>query len=597
MRRGPMVAAAAAALAAAGVLAWRAAETVPLPAPAGPAAAAPDRAARDADDIVDAVRRGRISSALAGIAAFHRQFGLESLDPARRAALEEAGLEAGRWGLRECVSLAEAGEVRAAEALLAKAVRALEGTAAEGECAAPGARVRLLAEGVQSRETARAREEALAPARRIAAEAREKGVEAPEAALSDLLGTLKVMTDPDARKVLEEAIAPLQVRVRTTKERQAVRAKADEAIQAGNYEKARDLLKSLVEGAEGAGAPPMEAARDAEKLAGVKDLEENREPEALAACRKALRWVVKQQQKDGSFSLPVLGDDGKARSEEALAKARNRAGITGLAALALLGHVRYDVTDEFAPALDRALAWLVAAQKKDGSFAGLYENAIASLALVEADRLLHRRDLRPAATLGVRWLLDAQNNDGGWRYTPRNPPSDVSVTGWALQAVLHAKAGGYEVPQNAVDLAGTYLDRMTDPVTGTVGYVITGQGSRAMTAASLFCRLRLGQGTADDRVRMAADALVKSTADRYWTESSYGMFYASDAMSRLGGTYWTTWSPFLKKTLLGSQVKKGDAEGAWPSAGDLWGRREDVGPVVVTCLNALSLENFFEHRE
>ena len=66
-------------------------------------------------------------------------------------------------------------------------------------------------------------------------------------------------------------------------------------------------------------------------------------------------------------------------------------------------------------------------------------------------------------------------------------------------------------------------------------------------------------------------------------------------MSRLGGAYWAKWGPGLKKLLLETQSKEGAAAGSWPAAGDPWAQRP--GQVFVVALNALSLENFFEHRE
>ena len=503
----------------------------------------------------------------------------------------------------------------AAEAVLARALRALEGTAAEVEGAAAAARVRKVVEKVHADAAAKARAEAIVPATKAAEEARAKASKGDaEGALADLLGVLKATSDPAARRTVEREVAVLRRRVAVQKDRAGRRRSADQAIEKGEYDKAREILKGLLDGAEGAGADAAEVAKDRSKLDGVKELEENREPEALAACRRALRWLVKQQLSDGSFSMPVVGDDGKKPTEEQRKKARNRMGLTGLAAMALLGHVRYDLTDEFEPALDRALASLLAAQRKDGAFSdNLYEHSICTLVLVDADRLLHRGSVKPSGTAALAWLQRAQNADGGWRYTPRSPQSDVSVTGWALQALLHGEKGDYEVRQAeedaarekgetprprlqpSIEMAFAYLDRMTDPVTWKVGYTMPGQGSDTMTAAALFCRLRYGQGIDDDRVLRAADLVVRNPVGPTWKESAYGLFYASDAMSRLGGDYWKKWAPALKKHLLGTQIKEGDAAGAWPSAGDRWGR--DAGAIFVVSLNAVSLENFFEHRE
>jgi hypothetical protein len=602
MRAGPL-AAAVLGLGAAGFVLWHAlAPSAPTSGRGaggtGPAADGRDRAVRDADDIMSAVRRGRFSAALSGVAVFLREFSAADLDPSRRAAFEEARVEAGRWGLSEALSLAESGDVEAAEAVLARALAALRGTAAEGEGDAAAARIRLLAEQAAAAAAVKARAEALVPAEKAATAARAKAAKDPEGALVDLLGTLEVVTDPDARRLLEREVEAVRKRTATKKDRDALRKRADQAIAAGDYAKAKEILKTLVEGAEAAGAEAAEAKKDAEKLDGVKELEENKEPEALAACRKGLRWLVKQQIDDGSFSLPLIGDDGKKTTDEQRKKAANRIGLTALASLALLGHVRYDITDEFEAPLDKSLAWLLAAQQKDGSFSrNLYENSIAALVLVEADRLLHRGEMKPAAVKALTWLQDAQNSDGGWRYVPRTPPSDMSVTGWALQALLHAKLGDYEIRQNSLDLGITYIDRMTDPTTGRVGYMTTGSGSDAMTAAGLFCRLRFSQGPEDPRVSAGAEQLLRKLPGANWKNSAYGLFYASDAMSRLGGRWWTKWAPALKKHLLDAQLKEGDSAGAWPSAGDDWGKRADVGPIFVVSLNCISLENFFEHRD
>jgi hypothetical protein len=603
MRAGPVLAVAAG-LCVAGAAVWRGTRPDAVAGRAGPVAASAEkspagRAAREADDIVDAVRRGRFSAALAGIVAFLRAFSPDDLDAERRPPFDEARLEAGRWGLSDAVALAEAGDISGAEGVLARALAALAGTSGEKEGAEAAAKVRLLAEKQAAAEAAKARAEALVPVAKAADAARAKAVKDPEGALVDLLGALQVAVDPDARKVLEKEVGTLQGRIATKKDRDGLRRRADQAIQAGDYAKAREILKSLVEGTDAAAADPAEVAKDQTKLDGVRDLEENKEPEALAACRKALRWLVKQQIADGSFSIPVVGDDGKKPTDDQRKKARFRTGLTGLAALALLGHVRYDITDEFAEPLDRTLAWLLAAQAKDGSFTTsqweLYENSICTIALVDADRLVHRTEMKPAAVKALEYLQNAQDSDGGWRYKPRSAQSDMSVTGWALQALLHARMGDYEIKQNSLDLGATYIDRMTDPVTNRVGYANQGQGSYAMTAAGLFCRLRYGQGSDDDRVRLGADFVVSKLPGAGFRDSCYALFYASDGMSRLGGNYWKKWSPALKRYLLDSQVKEGDAAGAWASASDQYGK--DAGPVLVACLNALSLENFFEHRE
>ena len=554
-------------------------------------------AAREADDVVDAVRRGRLSAALGGAASFLLLHDPAALDADRRAAFEEARLAAGRWGLAEAESLAGRGHAEAAEAVLARAVAVLAGTEAEAEAAASAARVRAAVEADTAAAASAAEKGAVESVETLLLEARAKAAGGkPAEALAGLLGPLEAATHPAAKARIEKEVATLRNSVRVADVRSAQRKRADEFLAKGDYGKAREALTVLVEGA-GEGTPAEEAAKDKAKLDALKDLEENKEPEALAAVRKALRWMVKQQIPDGSFSVPVMGDDGKPVPDEQRKKARFRTGITGLAAIALLGHVRHDLTDEFEPALDKSLAWIVAAQKSNGSFTGfLYEDAICTLALIEADRLLKKQGMTEPVKRGLEFLQDAQNSDGGWKYSARNPPSDVSVTGWALQALIHADSGGYELRAGTLESAMGYLDRMTDPATKQTQYQVPGGGNPAMTAVALFCRLRRSMGPDDDTVRLAAEFLARNPpGSASMKRSSYATFYASDAMSRLGGAWWKKWAPSLKKTLLDAQNKKGDAEGSWPNAEDAWAR--NAGAVYHCAMNALSLENFFEHRE
>ncbi len=593
---------AGAAVAAAAAAAFLALRDPPGPGAGDPAPAARPRSSlsplrREAEDILDAVRRGRYSSALSGIASLLARHDPADLDGDLAGPFAAARLEAGRWGLSEAPVLAEGGEAAGALDLLRRSAAALAGTPGEGEVAAAEERVRGILDRRRAEEEARAAREAREPADRAVASAREAAGKGGTAkALESLRAALRATTDPAARKVLEGEVAALAARLAGERTRAGRRKAADAALAKGEYGKAREILSGLAaEPGEGEAAK-AEAARDAERAEAVKDLEENREPEALAAVRKALRWLVKQQLPDGSFSVSLVDASGRKPTEEERKRARHRTGITGLCALALLGHVRHDVTDEFAAPLDRALAWILAARQKDGSFSrNLYEHSLCTLALVDADRLVRRSGVREAAQGGIAYLQDAANLDGGWRYTAKSPPSDVSVTGWALQALLHARLGAYEVNPQTVDLAFAYLDRMTDPLSGKTGYLVVGGGSLAMTAATLFCRLRNGMGPSDEAVAKAADLLLRTPPKPGWSETSYHLYYASDAMSRMGGKWWKAWAPALKKHLLSTQVAKGDDEGAWPTAGDRWA--QDAGAVYLAAIHALCLENFFEHRE
>ncbi len=613
--RVAVLAAVAAGLLGAAALAWTALRGAPGgAAPAtGPSGFSPRTAAqREAEDVVDAARRGRLSAALAGAASFLARNAPAVLagDPDLRSSFEEARVAAGLWGLREAETLAAAGEAAGAAALLEKARRALAGTPSEGEVALAEARVRealalhreLEEEGRRREAEARRQKEVLEPLEKALAAARDRAQKGEdEEAMRDLAAALRAAKDPGARRRLEEELASLKRTIAETGDRRDLRRRADAAAARGEYARARELFAVLAE--RGPSGDPAEAAKDRDRLGGLKELEENREPEALAALRRGLRWLGRQQVSDGSFSIPLLRDPQGAVQNEDLAKAAQyRTGITGLAALALLGHVRYDITDEFEAPLKLSMNWISAAQKPDGSFGtkNLYENSICTLALIEADRLLHRVEVRPAAAKALQWLQDAQGPDGGWRYTPRPLVSDLSVTGWALQALLHARSGGYELRDRSVENAFSFVDGMTDYQTGEARYDPSKPVGPSMTAVALFCRLRNGMGSRDEVVKKAAAALLRNVPGAKGAKTDcYFLFYASDALSRLGGSSWARWAPGLKRALLPSQAAEGDAAGSWPVVeGDFRSlQAREAAPLYLAAMNCLSLENLFEHRE
>ncbi len=117
-------------------------------------------------------------------------------------------------------------------------------------------------------------------------------------------------------------------------------------------------------------------------------------------------------------------------------------------------------------ALDRGVAWLLAAQEADGSWFGrwganhVYGTGAAVPALVAAGLDPGHR----AVLSATGWLRAHQNEDGGWgedlrSYTDRGlvgrGTSTASQTAWALLALL--AAGAETGPGSAIDRGVTFL--------------------------------------------------------------------------------------------------------------------------------------------
>ncbi len=86
-------------------------------------------------------------------------------------------------------------------------------------------------------------------------------------------------------------------------------------------------------------------------------------------------------------------------------------------------------------AVARATDYLYRRQRDDGSWADRLSSsaiptALAVLALARHDHEAHRKEIET----GIQWLREHQRDDGGWSLADADPPSDGSVTAFAVAA-------------------------------------------------------------------------------------------------------------------------------------------------------------------
>ena len=293
--------------------------------------------------------------------------------------------------------------------------------------------------------------------------------------------------------------------------------------------------------------------------------------EAEMAVLKALRWLKKRQNRDGSWGeLPF------------------EATMTGVALLAFLGHGEDHTSEEFGNTVRSAIYWFVDEQDDKGYFAEAkkaYQHGIASYAMMEAYGMTGLEDLRPVVVDALNRIIEGQTKAGGWVYRyrtgqlPGEPIGDTSVTGWQVQALKAAHAAGITFSDgrlsNAMRLAINNLKRVSAEKGGTFGY--TGRGGNwkedyAMTAVGTLCMQLLGQF--NSREVKAALRQMKENYRFDWKETVggrlsmplYSWYYATQAFYQATddprtNIYWKFWNPQMQRTLLHEQ--KGD--GHWPS--------------------------------
>lgn len=336
-----------------------------------------------------------------------------------------------------------------------------------------------------------------------------------------------------------------------------------------------------------------------------------REGAGREAIQKALRWIVRQQQSDGSWSLNrPYADAGSIQTDT---------GATALALLALLGDGQTHVSGDYKDAVRQGLVWLQRAQRPNGDlFDSLeegkephfYAHAQGTIALCEALALTGDETLRDPAEQAVRFLIEAQNPElGGWKYRPLTASGigDLSVTGWVLMALHTARMANIEVPFETFILAERFLDAVQELPSNRALYKYrpdqeAEESQRwSMTAEGLLCRQWLGWPKHDPAMRRGADFLLAEKNRPEWKEhrrNVYAWYYTAQMLHNLGGPEWEQWYAEAKTLIVKNQQSAGKDQGSWHPTrptGAFHERSRDAGRLYLTVMCVLILQTPDRH--
>jgi hypothetical protein len=259
-------------------------------------------------------------------------------------------------------------------------------------------------------------------------------------------------------------------------------------------------------------------------------------------------------------------------------------------------------------------------QDEDGVFGTrathsfIYNHAIATLAMCEAYWMTRNPRYKKPAQEGLNFLAMARNPYLAWRYEPRGGENDTSVTGWCVMALKSGKFAGLEVDPAALDGARLWIDKMTDPQFGQVGYNFTGgvpsrpegkqdrfppEKSQSMTAVGVLSRIFLGEDPrTSEPIRKGADLCV--ALPPVWNPDDgsidmYYWYYGTLAMFQVGGAPWKKWNAAMVPAIVKSQHQKGSGArtGSWDPLG-VWG--DDGGRVYSTAVMVMCLEVYYRYE-
>ena len=305
-------------------------------------------------------------------------------------------------------------------------------------------------------------------------------------------------------------------------------------------------------------------------------------PNLETSIGKGLAFLARQQNADGSFATegPKLA-------------------ISGLSVLAFLSAGDTPDVGKYGLVVRNAEEYLLSQTPADGYFGagsdrGMYIHAIVTLALAEAygveTRTDQRQRMRSALKKAVAVILAAQNAPkaepkyvGGWRYDPKAPDADLSLSGWNALALRAAQDVGIEVPRDAAQKAADFVLRCYHDDAKAFSYQPGTDVMAGDTAVAVLCLYVLG---AFDRAAQQIEGGCKFLADHPPDDQSpfpcYCTYYVAHAAFQRGGETWDKLSKQVFERLLKQQDEK---DGGWPQSRE----QQEPGRVYATAMAVQTL--------
>jgi len=307
------------------------------------------------------------------------------------------------------------------------------------------------------------------------------------------------------------------------------------------------------------------------------------------AVLRALRWMKKNQQPDGSWM-------------------KSKHAMTAMCLLAFLAHGETPASPEFGETVEKAIRWLIDHQGADGKLSSSYSHAIATYALCEAYGLTKVPAIKYSAEKAIDVLIKGQNPQGGWCYgLVQADPSDTSVMGWCAQALKAAYMAGLtnEGLETAMKQSVKGFQANADP-SGGFGY--RGPGRGGLTGVGVLCMQLLGAAR-EVECRNGLIALEDVTfiwdpdgQQTKWNKNYY-WYYITQAKFHHGKETWNAWNRVFAPVLVSEQtIIKKAIEGTDGKMKDIgwWDMDEAItghtdGSVMNTALACLQLEVYYRY--
>jgi len=295
------------------------------------------------------------------------------------------------------------------------------------------------------------------------------------------------------------------------------------------------------------------------------------------ALAKALDFLASTQQEDGSWPSHEIAGAGLAIMSfiggECAGKdysARVRAGLDYLKSQFTPGS-QFPVGSEEA-AVQGGMFGPVSSKV-------MYEQAIATLSVIEALVALKDETLEPIAEEAVQLIVRSQNSAqkpatlqgptpsdsphyGGWRYEPTYTDADLSVSAWQILTLRAAVNAGFSVPERVFKDAAKYVQTLKGK-DGSFGYDGPADIGDSCARAGMGALSLQLSGFPKDPLIAPAVRFMQAYGPAWNFEYPgdgypfYYWYYGTRVMYFVGGEDWRVWKDYMCRFLVDNQGEKG----------------------------------------
>jgi hypothetical protein len=310
-----------------------------------------------------------------------------------------------------------------------------------------------------------------------------------------------------------------------------------------------------------------------------------------AAIVKGLKWLQTSQDPEGSWG-------GKDKDVTGQPKPNDKNAMTAMALLCYLGHCELQDSPDYGPTVQKAIKFITSTTPEPKiDQRGSYSHPIRTYALCEAYTMTKIKRLEEFAKRATIHIIKGQNENGGWAYSYGKGPAahtDLSVTGWNIQALKAAAYTGIEISglDEAMDKAIEYVKKCQDSK-GAFGYKMGSNGKSSLTGTGILS-LQIWKNAKSEEAKKGLEWIIQNEAVKEdWSAINvYGWYYHAQACFQAtgvsgGSKFWKAWNKNFQKTVCSNQAE----DGHWKHGAHFHGDTE----IYRTTMAILMLEVYYRY--